>query len=138
MVLVLSQIAELLTLVVERGNHALSSPWVSALQFHGVWLSTLLATLWVVAGKKRLQELQRQQRGMRRGGGSLAALAAAEQEVRAWHDRMLWSMCKVQNHAAASAILSNLFPPIGAGGPDQAAAGDGGAACAGVPQPQRG
>lgn len=77
--------------VIDRGNALLSHPLVTALQFHGVYLACLLATLWVLAGRARLRELQRQRRrspgcgaGARRGSnsGSSAALAAAEQEVR--------------------------------------------------------
>lgn len=78
-----------LSRLVEGGNAALCSPLITALQFHGIWLVVLLATLWVFAGKARLRELQRQRRralGRRPGPksssrGSLAAIAG-EQEVR--------------------------------------------------------
>lgn len=72
--------------IVQRCQDALSHPIVTALQFHGIYLACLLATLWVMAGRARLRELERQRRrSLGRppdSRGSLAALAAAEQEVR--------------------------------------------------------
>lgn len=72
--------------LIERGNQLLASPAVTALQFHGIWLAALLASLWVLAGRARLRELQRQRRrSLGRHGasprpGSAAALAAAAAE----------------------------------------------------------
>jgi hypothetical protein len=51
-----------LSRLVELGNATLCSRWVTVLQFHGIWLAALLATLWVIAGQKRQQELHRQTR----------------------------------------------------------------------------
>lgn len=80
-----------LSSLVEQGNVLLNSPWVTFLQFHGIWLVLLLATLWVLAGKARHRELQRQRRrslgrppgpkAKSSSRGSLASLAA-QQEVR--------------------------------------------------------
>ena len=78
--------------LIERGNRLLASPAVTALQFHGIWLAALLATLWVRAGRARLRELERQRRRSSgrhgpspRPAGSpaaaAAAAAAAEHEV---------------------------------------------------------
>lgn len=81
----MGQWADAACLVIERAAHLLSHPLVTALQFHGVWLAALLASLWVLAGRARLRELQRQRRrslGRRQGPSSLASLAAAQQEVR--------------------------------------------------------
>jgi hypothetical protein len=84
--------ASALGAIVEHGNRLLCSRWITALQFHGIYIVLLLATLWVLAGKARLRELQRQRRGSlgRAPGskgtsrGSLASMAA-QQEVRpAW------------------------------------------------------
>ena len=69
--------------LIERGNQLLASPAVTALQFHGIWLAALLATLWVQAGRARLRELERQRRrapgrhGASPRPASTAALAAA-------------------------------------------------------------
>ena len=78
--------------LIERGNRLLASPAVTALQFHGIWLAALLASLWVKAGHARLRELERQRRrSPGRHGASprpasaaalAAAAAAAEHEVR--------------------------------------------------------
>lgn len=79
--------------LIERGNRLLASPAVTALQFHGIWLAALLASLWVKAGRARLRELERQRRrSPGRHGASprpasaaalaAAAAAAAEHEVR--------------------------------------------------------
>jgi hypothetical protein len=41
-------------------NSALCHPWITALQFHGALLpSILVAVLWLVAGYARLRELRR-------------------------------------------------------------------------------
>jgi hypothetical protein len=72
--------------LIERGNRLLASPAVTALQFHGIWLAALLATLWVRAGRARLRELERQRRrapgrhGSSPRPASSAALAAAAAE----------------------------------------------------------
>lgn len=87
---------------VEKAQSWLSHPVVTALQFHGIWLVLLLATLWMLAGKARLRELQRQRRrtlGRPKGAlakssgsrGSLASLAA-EQEVRGEPSRVGWGL----------------------------------------------
>jgi hypothetical protein len=84
----LKRIVSVLSLVVEGGNAILCHPLVTALQFHGIWLVVLLGTLWVIAGKARLREVQRQRRHAleRRLGNSnshgIPASLADEQEVR--------------------------------------------------------
>lgn len=75
--------------IVQAGSRLLWGRGMSLLELQGTFLACLLATLWVLAGRARQRELERQRsRSLgRRGGqappsGSLAALAAAEQEVR--------------------------------------------------------
>lgn len=85
------QAAAALCAAVERAQTWLSHPLVTALQFHGIWLVLLLATLWVLAGKARMRELQRQRRrtlgrpagALTKSSGSRGSLAslAAEQEA---------------------------------------------------------
>ncbi|KAI3425799.1 hypothetical protein D9Q98_007774 [Chlorella vulgaris] len=83
----LKRIVSVLSLVVEGGNAILCHPLVTALQFHGIWLVVLLGTLWVIAGKARLREVQRQRRHAleRRLGNSnshgIPASLADEQEA---------------------------------------------------------
>ena len=78
--------------LIERGNRLLASPTVTALQFHGIWLAALLATLWVQAGRARLRELERQRRrapgrhGASPRPASGAALAAAAAAAAAEHE----------------------------------------------------
>ena len=141
--------ASALGAIVEHGNRLLCSPWITALQFHGIYLVLLLATLWVLAGKARLRELQRQRRGSlgRAPGpkgssrGSLASMAA-QQEVRpAWQ---LAPLGGGGNHRRLplTCVAAAAAPPAGlprcAGRPPQAAARDPGAAREGLPQPQHG
>lgn len=93
----IEEAADVLSLAATRGNLLLSSALVSALQWHGIWLAGLLATLWVIAGRARQREVQRQRRralGRHGPKGSLAALAAAEQEVR-------WRLAGGQLHCVA-------------------------------------
>jgi hypothetical protein len=83
----LQAVATQLSDFVESGNAALCHPIITALQWHGIWLTTLLASLWILAGRARLREVQRQRRRAvkRRLGansGSMTSIAD-EQEVRA-------------------------------------------------------
>ena len=129
---------------VARGNALLCSPWVTALQFHGIVPCLLLGTLWLLAGRARLAELRRQQRRARdrrlaaqggaggKGGGKLGA-----QEVR-------MGGCGVAHGAAAAATAPDPQRTVAhssssctggrlAPAADSAAPGHGGAAGAGVP-----
>lgn len=86
------QAAASLCAAIERAQSWLSHPAITVLQFHGIWLVILLATLWVLAGKARLRELQRQRRrtlgrpagALAKSSGSKGSLGSlvAEQEVR--------------------------------------------------------
>ena len=40
-------------------NQAFCTPWITALQFHGVIFGLLLGSLWFLSGRVRLQELRR-------------------------------------------------------------------------------
>lgn len=88
-VVVLNQLLAHAAGLVASGSRLLWGRGMSLLELQGTFLACLLATLWVLAGRARQRELERQRRrslGRRAGpaapGGSLAALAAAEQEVR--------------------------------------------------------
>lgn len=74
--------------IVQAGSRLLWGRGMSLLELQGTCLACLLATLWVLAGRARQRELERQRRrgGQAAPSGSLAALAA-EQEVRC---RRVW------------------------------------------------
>lgn len=106
------QAAAALCAAVERAQTWLSHPLVTALQFHGIWLVLLLATLWVLAGKARMRELQRQRRrtlgrpagALTKSSGSRGSLAslAAEQEVREGPNRgRVTAACGTRRHKPA-------------------------------------